>query len=43
MAVAEIIADKLEELKLQYPVVDEMKRKELDAARQTLEGEDVKD
>jgi PPK2 family polyphosphate:nucleotide phosphotransferase len=43
MAVADIIADTIEELKLQYPVVDEMKRKELDAARQTLEGEDVKD
>jgi len=42
MAVAEIVADTLESLKLQYPVVDEKKMKELEAARKELESEDVK-
>jgi PPK2 family polyphosphate:nucleotide phosphotransferase len=36
MAVADIIVDALEELKLEYPVVDEEKKKELDAVRALL-------
>jgi len=36
MAVADIVVDALEELKLEYPVVDEEKKKELDAVRALL-------
>jgi hypothetical protein len=36
MAVADVIVDGLEALKLQYPAVDEEKRKELQAARDLL-------
>jgi len=36
MAVADIIVDALEDLKLEYPVVDEEKKKELQAARDLL-------
>jgi PPK2 family polyphosphate:nucleotide phosphotransferase len=36
MAVADIIVDALEDLKLEYPVVDEEKKKELQAARALL-------
>jgi PPK2 family polyphosphate:nucleotide phosphotransferase len=38
-AVAEIIVQRLEELKLHYPVVDEKKKKELEASRVLLEKE----
>jgi PPK2 family polyphosphate:nucleotide phosphotransferase len=36
MAVADIVVDALEELKLEYPVVDDEKKKELDAVRALL-------
>jgi hypothetical protein len=36
MAVADVIVDGLEGLKLQYPEVDEEKKKELEAARDLL-------
>jgi len=38
-AVAETIVRRLEELKLHYPVVDEKKKKELEASRGLLEKE----
>ena len=38
-AVAEIIVERLEQLKLHYPVVDERKKKELEASRQLLQNE----
>ena len=39
MAVAEIIAERLEDLALSYPAVDEHKEDEVAAARKMLEGE----
>jgi PPK2 family polyphosphate:nucleotide phosphotransferase len=36
MAVADVIVDALEDLKLEYPVVDDEKKKELNAARELL-------
>jgi PPK2 family polyphosphate:nucleotide phosphotransferase len=38
-AVAEIVVQRLEELKLHYPVVDDKKKKELEASRAMLEKE----
>jgi PPK2 family polyphosphate:nucleotide phosphotransferase len=43
MAVAETVASVMEDLKLSYPVVDEDKRRELEAARKALEAEGAKD
>jgi len=42
MAVADVIVSTLEKLKLEYPIVGEEKRRELEAARKVLEQEEVK-